>query len=204
MRIRRTFRRGGRQKEAAAGAAEFGIMLRMNANLKTTLKAWPVITAVAIALCFATGAVSELAFGIKLEDQASIEQTRTVVTWLVKRLCLNAGLRWVFFKDLLSLAWMLAALVVVVPLFEEVVFRWILWRLPRPGLPLVPAITSSALFSAAHYIMMPWPNNAFVALFFFGMAQCWLYRKTDALWCPVLNHGLFNATNLVIIFAFPS
>ena len=176
----------------------------MNANLKTTLKAWPVITAVAIALCFVTGAVSELAFGIKLEDQASIEQTRTVVTRLVKRLCLNAGLRWVFFKDLLSLARVLAALVVVVPLFEEVVFRWILWRLPRPAIPLVPAITSSALFSAAHYIMMPWPNNAFVALFFFGMAQCWLYRKTGALWCPVLNHGLFNAANLVIIFALPS
>ena len=50
---------------------------------------------------------------------------------------------------------------------------------------------------------MPWPNNAFIALFFFGMAQCWLYRKTDRLWAPMLNHALFNLTNLVLLFILP-
>ncbi len=63
---------------------------------------------------------------------------------------------------------------------------------------------SAAAFSAAHYIQMPWPNNAFIALFFFGLAQCWLYRKTDYLWCPALNHALFNTANLVLMFIVPS
>ena len=40
---------------------------------------------------------------------------------------------------------------------------------------------------------------AFIALFFFGVAQCWLYRKTDRIWCPMLNHALFNLTNVVLL-----
>ena len=62
---------------------------------------------------------------------------------------------------------------------------------------------SSALFSAAHYIAQPFPDAAFLALFFFGLAQCWLYRKTDRIWCAMLNHFLFNLTNLVLLFVVP-
>ena len=172
-------------------------------TLKTTIKAWPVIALITVALCYLTGAIAEYVFGVKLENQASIEQVRQMFTWLVRRLCSDAGWHWCFFKDLASLLWMLCWLVVFVPVVEEVVFRWVLWRLPKPGLPLVSAITSSVLFSAAHYLQMPWPNNAFIALFFFGMAQCWLYRKTDRLWAPMLNHALFNLTNLVLLFILP-
>jgi len=64
-------------------------------------------------------------------------------------------------------------------------------------------IFSAVLFSAAHYIFQPFPDAAFVALAFFGLAQCWLYRKTDRLWCPMLNHALFNLTNLVLLFIIP-
>ena len=62
---------------------------------------------------------------------------------------------------------------------------------------------SSALFAAAHYIAQPWPDAAFLALFFFGLAQCGLYRKTGRLWCAMLNHALFNLTNLVLLFILP-
>jgi len=65
------------------------------------------------------------------------------------------------------------------------------------------AAFSAILFSAAHYIFQPFPDAAFVALAFFGFAQCWLYRKTDRLWCPMLNHALFNLTNLVLLFIIP-
>ena len=34
-------------------------------------------------------------------------------------------------------------------------------------------------------------------------AQCWLYKKTGRLWCPVLNHALFNLTNLILLFILP-
>ena len=65
------------------------------------------------------------------------------------------------------------------------------------------ALVSSLAFSAAHYIFQPFPDAAFVALFFFGLAQCWLYCKTDRIWCPMLNHFLFNLTNLVLLFVLP-
>ena len=64
-------------------------------------------------------------------------------------------------------------------------------------------IFSAALFSAAHYLQFPFPDDAFLALFFFGLAQCWLYTKTDRLWCAMLNHGLFNLTNLILLFLLP-
>ena len=173
-------------------------------DLKFTLKAWPLITLITVALCFLTSWVSEFAFGIELDNQESIEQVRRMVTWLIKRLCYGAGLHWYFFKDLMSLFWMVFSLVALVPAIEEVVFRWVLFRLPEPKKPLIPAITSSVLFSAAHYLQMSWPNNAFVALFFFGMAQCWLYNKTGKLWTALLNHALFNLTNLILIFILPA
>jgi len=65
------------------------------------------------------------------------------------------------------------------------------------------AAASAVLFSAAHYLAQPFPDAAFIALAFFGFAQCWLYRKTDRLWCPMLNHALFNLTNLVLLFVVP-
>ena len=105
----------------------------------------------------------------------------------------------------------------MMPVIEEFIFRWFLVRMPARRLGLdtktatVPLVVfSSSLFSFAHYIdyvsiingrgfaLTGW-NPAFIALFFFGLAQCWLYRKTDRIWCPMLNHALFNLTNLVLL-----
>ncbi len=171
----------------------------MNEKLKQTLKAWPVILLIAVALCFITKSVAEGCFGITLESQSTVEAVKA----LVKHACSNIGWHKIFFRDVLALASVFAQTVLLAPVLEEIVFRWILWRLPRPAVDWVPAVTSSALFSAAHYIVMPWPNDAFIALFFFGMAQCWLYKKTGALWCAMLNHALFNASNLAILLVMP-
>ena len=153
----------------------------MNGNLKTTLKAWPVITVVTISLCYITQLVADL-FGIKLPDQAHIDLVRKHMGWNIAFILLCTQV------------------LLVMPAIEELIFRWLLFRLPRPAIPIVPAITSSVLFSAAHYITQPFPDAAFVALFFFGLAQCWLYKKTDRIWCPMLNHSLFNLTNIVLLF----
>ena len=82
----------------------------------------------------------------------------------------------------------------------EYVIRVFAGRLAAKTSPYLVIVISSALFSAAHYISQPFPDAAFIALFFFGLAQCWLYAKTDRLWCPMLNHFLFNLTNLVLLF----
>ena len=176
-------------------------------RLKLTLKSWPVITAVTIGLCYLTQTVAKW-FGIELPDQKNIEIVRKI-----------AGLNWQF-------AFLCVQVLVIMPALEELVFRGLLFRLParrkdarhatsvasegletkgtRPEVwAIACAVISSALFSAAHYLAQPWPDAAFLALFFFGLAQCWLYRRTDRIWCAMLNHGLFNLTNLVLLFIVP-
>ena len=175
--------------------------------LRLTLKAWPVITAATVGLCYLTQTVAKW-FGIELPDQANIE--------LVKR---YAGWNRTFIL-------LCAQVIILMPAIEELIFRYLLFKLPlrilhkRGGgtpppqtfiltsgrgrlAPVALAIGSSALFSAAHYLAQPFPDSAFIALFFFGLAQCWLYHKTSRLWCAVLNHALFNLTNLVLLFVLP-
>ena len=180
-------------------------------NLKFTLKAWPVIALATIGLCYLTQTCAKL-FGIELPDQQNIE--------IVKR---YAGWNWNF-------AFLCLQVVVLLPALEELIFRYLLFRqtikagraLRARGnpnkaetaplddcgeagvlaLPLT-ATVSSALFSAAHYLAQPFPDAAFIALFFFGLAQCWLYKKTKRLWCAMLNHALCNLTNLVLLFILP-
>ena len=168
-------------------------------NLKLTLKAWPVIAAATIGLCYLTQTVAKW-FGIELPDQANIE--------IVKR---YAGWNWNF-------VFLCAQVIILMPAIEELIFRLLLFKLPAKwagkrkwGNGVLAALTkttpwaifSSALFSAAHYLAQPWPDAAFLAHFFFGLAQCWLYKKTGHLWCAMLNHGLFNLTNLVLLFILP-
>ena len=144
------------------------------------MKSWPIIAIATISLCYLTQTVAKW-FGIELPDQANIE--------IVKR---YAGLN-------LNFVFLCLQVLVLMPAIEELIFR-----LPTRWLRHPTAIVASAaIFSAAHYIFQPWPDAAFIALFFFGLAQCWLYKKTGRLWCAILNHALFNLTNLVLLFVLP-
>ena len=160
----------------------------MKTTLKTTLKAWPLITLATAALCFLTQGIAKL-FGIELPDQANLEIVRRAAGWN------------------LNFALLVLQIVVILPIVEELIFRLPLkiavrkkWRMPDT---IVFASVLSVLFSAARYIAQPFPDSAFIALFFFGMAQCYLYKKTSSIWAPVLNHTLFNLTNLVLLFVIP-
>ena len=168
-------------------------------HLKFTLKAWPVIALATIGLCYLTQLVAK-SFGIELPDQANIELVKRYLGWN---------------KTFILLC---VQVLVLMPAVEELIFRSLIFKLPakwagkrewRSGIlsaltKTAPwAIISSILFSAAHYIFQPFPDSAFLALFFFGLSQCWLYKKTAHLWCAILNHGLFNLTNLVLLFILP-
>ena len=194
-------------------------MRQMNDKLKFTFRAWPVIAAATIGLCFLTQGVAKL-FGIDLPDQHQIEEVRYMFAHA--------------FDSAEAFAMMCAGVfqvLILMPVVEEFLFRWLMVMLPtRIGegrretadagrvlgnFQLLLFLVSSALFSTAHYIdyvslihgrgfaMTGW-NAAFLALFFFGLAQCWLYRKTNRIWCPMLNHALFNLTNLVLLFVVPA
>ena len=173
-------------------------------NLALVLKSWPLIALLTIGLCYLTQLVAGW-FGVELKEQSTVEQMRTlgVYTW-------KALNEWPLSKSLtdrnvLAFLFNIPVILLVMPAIEEFIFRFLLFKLPaRYAKPAVFAVTASILFSAAHYLQAPWPNNAFLALFFFGLAQCWLYRKTERIWCPILNHGLFNLTNLVLLFVVPA
>ena len=185
-------------------------MREMNDKLKTTLRAWPLIAAATIGMCFATQGAAKL-FGIDLPDQQQVEAVRYVFMHAFDSA-----------KDLNIMIATLLQVLLIMPVLEELLFRWLLVMMPTRRFVLtsrtayVPVVAfSSALFSFAHYIdyvslakghgfaLTGW-NAAFIALFFFGMAQCWLYRKTDRVWCPMLNHALFNLTNVVLLFVVPA
>ena len=167
-----------------------------------TLKAWPIVALATIGLCYLTQTVADW-MGVALPDQQNVEVVRQ---WLVNAFASP--------KHFLTAVLILAQVLVLAPVAEELVFRGLLFKLPgkigaqvfrktiKRGLVAF-AVFSSAVFSAAHYIRQPWPDAAFLALFFFGLAQCWVYRKTERIWCAMLNHFLFNLTNLVLMFVFP-
>ena len=168
--------------------------------LKLTLKAWPVIAAATIGLCYLTQTVAGW-FGIELPDQQNIDIVRRCGQHAFDSL-----------KNFGVFAFLCAQVIILLPAAEELVFRGLLFRLPSSKITWPKdsvirlfgySVISSALFSAAHYLAQPWLDAAFLALFFFGLAQCWLYRKTDRIWCAMLNHGLFNLTNLVLLFIIP-
>ena len=162
----------------------------MNARFKMTLKAWPVIAVAAIAICFLTQTAAGW-IGVNLQEQENVAQARELLR--------HAFDSWKIFG---VAAFYVAQVVAIMPVLEEIVFRWLLFKLPAKHLAklsFVIAIVSSTLFSAVHYLIQPFPDNAFIALFFFGLAQCWLYRRTGRLWCPMLNHALFNLTNLALL-----
>ena len=180
----------------------------MERRIVTTLKAWPVIAAATIVLCYLTQWVARR-FGIDLPDQEQMT--------MVKNCLFHAFDSMGHFKVVVGL---LLQVLLLAPAFEEVLFRWIGWRLPvkflsrdKSAAVWAFAAVSSAAFSAVHYIDfvalakgggLKWIplSSAFIALFFFGLAQCWLYRKTERLWCPMLNHFLFNFTNLVLLLVY--
>lgn len=163
------------------------------AKLRFVLRAWPCVFVLTVALSFLTQWVGGL-LGFDFPEQPSLDLVRRCAGW-----------NWQFL-------FLLAQVLILAPVLEEAFFRGVLFKVPVFGLRGVGsarqivlsfAVLSSVLFSAAHYLLAPFPDNAFLALFFFGLAQCWIYRRTDAIWCAMLNHVLFNATNLVLLFILP-
>ena len=197
-------------------------MRQMSDKLKFTFKAWPVIAVATIGLCFLTQGVAKL-FGIDLPDQHQIEEVRymfahafdsaeafaTVCAGVFQVLILMPIVEEFLFR------WLLVMLPTrIAEGRRDTADAGRVRPASHGNFRLLLFLVSSALFSTAHYIdyvslirgrgfaMTGW-NAAFLALFFFGFAQCWLYRKTNRIWCPMLNHALFNLTNLVLLFVLP-
>lgn len=100
--------------------------------------------------------------------------------------------------DPYRLLFFLIAAVVIAPLWEEIVFRGIIysWIKTKFGQPLALGI-SSVLFGAIHF-----HAPAILPLIVLGLCLALAYERTGSLWSAIGLHALFNAgtaVNLLLV-----
>jgi ABC-2 type transport system permease protein len=86
----------------------------------------------------------------------------------------------------------LAAIAVpAAPVFEEFIFRGLIFGGLRRSLRVVPAtLASAAIFAIIH------PPNAVIPVFVMGVCAAVIYERTRMLAAPMLVHAVYNATML--------
>ncbi|MEO1207870.1 MAG: CPBP family intramembrane glutamic endopeptidase [Pseudomonadota bacterium] len=97
-------------------------------------------------------------------------------------------------------AWLLAVIVIIgAPLSEELLFRgFLLSALAKTPLGFVGAsIISTGLWAVLH---AQYSVAGLIAVFVLGLAFCWLLWRTGSLWVPIVCHGLYNATVLLVVW----
>ena len=85
---------------------------------------------------------------------------------------------------------------VVVPTFEEMLFRGLFQTMLRSYLlkPWLSIIVTSVLFAVVHAEPAHWP-----ALFVLSMCMGYSYEKSGSLFRPIFIHSLFNAISIVFV-----
>lgn len=96
------------------------------------------------------------------------------------------------FLERLLLAFLL---IFVVPIGEEVFFRYFLYRALKSILPaLGAAFMSAIIFAILHGMLIQGTS-----LLLMGLFLCYLYERTRSLWSCILLHMLFNAHSFLSI-----
>lgn len=96
--------------------------------------------------------------------------------------------------------------VVLAPLYEELLFRRVLFgRLWKAGWPLLGLVLSSLIFALVHELPglngKPIGSTVFLILVYAGMGGifAWVYRRTGTLWAPIAAHILNNGIALAVL-----
>ncbi len=90
---------------------------------------------------------------------------------------------------------MLAYLAVLVPVFEEVLFRGLIQSMARSYLdsPWLAILITSFIFALMHP-MLHWP-----AIFMLSLGIGYSYERSGSLFRPIFIHIFFNATNVCVV-----
>ena len=85
--------------------------------------------------------------------------------------------------------------IILVPVFEEFLFRGVLlpWIVRRTG--LWPGITIVSIFFAAMHLHLP----SFLPLFLLSAMFCVAYARTRSLLVPIGMHAFFNAVTVILL-----
>ena len=94
-------------------------------------------------------------------------------------------------------AWAIVTVVVMAPLFEEVIFRGVLLESTRVRYGVVAAwLLSSAIFGIVH-VHPTVVVNAFVM----GLVLAFIYLRTDSLWSAIILHAINNGIAYLALIA---
>jgi len=89
--------------------------------------------------------------------------------------------------------WLCLLAVVGAPLFEEFIFRGLIYRgLRRSFNPLPATLASAALFALVH------PSYAVIPVFGLGIVTAIAFERSRLLWAPMLAHAIYNACVLFL------
>ncbi len=96
-------------------------------------------------------------------------------------------------RRLASGPWLAVLAVAAAPLFEEFLFRGLLFTgLRRSVPPALAILASAAIFAIIH------PPVSAVPVFFAGLAAAWVFERTRFLLAPILAHAVYNAAMLFL------
>ena len=85
--------------------------------------------------------------------------------------------------------------VVVAPLFEELLYRALLFGWLREQMsPRAAVLISAVVFGAIHFNLL-----ALVPVTVLGVVLALVYHRTNNLWCCITLHALFNAVQFVVM-----
>lgn len=205
--------------------------------LQSTLGAPPVLFLIVMTL-LSTGGTALVLYlwrrrATAAERRGSAERLRRPATWLWAA---GAGLATFLFSSLMSAGGRALGLdlqasnldliregfarfpvflalfaVVLAPLYEELLFRRVLFgRLWHAGWPVLGMALSSVIFALVHEMPglngKPAGSTAFLILVYAGMGAifAWVYRRTGTLWAPVAAHILNNAIALAVLQVYGS
>ena len=88
-----------------------------------------------------------------------------------------------------GLGWLVVLAVVAAPLFEEYLFRGLVFKgMRRTMTPLVAVIASAAVFAIVH------PPLSFIPVFGLGVAAALAFERSGRLLAPILAHVVYNAS----------
>jgi ABC-2 type transport system permease protein len=96
-------------------------------------------------------------------------------------------------QGLSATIWIPLLAVIAAPIFEEFIFRGLIFGGLRRSLDAVPAIVASAaVFAIVH------PPVSMIPVFGLGLCAALAYDRTKMLLAPMIAHGIYNAVILAL------
>jgi len=83
---------------------------------------------------------------------------------------------------------------IIVPIFEEIMYRGIIFNLLRENMPITAALIIQALIFAIMHMNMLQGIYTFVGGLIIGLAYHW----TKSLWVPIIIHVSWNTSSLIV------